>query len=75
MLGADIEAKPDGSMYQMTHHPQAGYWVAYSRAPGDAPMVLITMQKLPWSARRGVRIVRHTSSSCVWREGSRPTRK
>jgi len=47
VLGADVEAKPDGSMYQMTHYPQAGYWVAYSRTPGDSPMVLITMQKLP----------------------------
>jgi hypothetical protein len=40
-----IEAKPDGSMYKMTTYPQAGYWVAYSRTPGDAPLVMITMQK------------------------------
>ncbi len=31
----------------MTHYPQAGYWVAYSRTPGDSPLVMITMQKLP----------------------------
>ena len=47
VLGAEVEAKPDGSMYQMTPYPQAGYWVAYSRTPGDAPMVMITMQKSP----------------------------
>jgi hypothetical protein len=47
VLGADIEAKPDGSMYRMTPYPQAGYWVAYSRTPGDSPMVMITMQKTP----------------------------
>jgi hypothetical protein len=47
VLGADIEAKPDGSMYRMTPYPQAGYWVAYSRTPGDAPLVMITMQKTP----------------------------
>jgi hypothetical protein len=47
VLGAEIEAKPDGSMYQMTPYPQAGYWVAYSRTPGDAPMIMITMQKSP----------------------------
>jgi hypothetical protein len=47
VLGAEIEAKPDGSMYRMTSYPQAGYWVAYSRTPGDAPMVMITMQKSP----------------------------
>ena len=47
VLGAEVEAKPDGSMYRMTQYPQAGYWVAYSRTPGDAPMVMITMQKTP----------------------------
>ena len=47
VLGAEVEAKPDGSMYQMTPYPRAGYWVAYSRTPGDSPMVIITMQKTP----------------------------
>jgi hypothetical protein len=47
VLGADIEAKPDGSMYRMTPYPKAGYWVAYSRTPGDTPLVMITMQKTP----------------------------
>jgi hypothetical protein len=47
VLGAEIEAKPDGSMYRMTPYPQAGYWVAYSRTSGDTPMVMITMQKTP----------------------------
>lgn len=45
VLGEEIEARPDGSMYKMTAYPQAGYWVAYSRTAGDAPMVIITMQK------------------------------
>ncbi|MCA1612665.1 MAG: hypothetical protein LC795_04800 [Acidobacteria bacterium] len=47
VLGSEIEAKPDGSMYRMTPYPHAGYWVAYSRTPGDSPMVMITMQKTP----------------------------
>ena len=47
VLGEEIEAKPDGSMYKMTMYPQAGYWVAYSRTAGDQPMVIITMQKTP----------------------------
>ena len=47
VLGTEIEAKPDGSMYMMTPYKQAGYWVAYSRTGGDAPMVIITMQKTP----------------------------
>lgn len=45
VLGTDIEAKPDGSLYQMKTYSQAGYWVAYNRTPGDSPMVMITMQK------------------------------
>ena len=47
VLGTEIEAKPDGSMYQMTPYKQAGYWVAYSRTAGDSPMVMVTMQKAP----------------------------
>ncbi|HEX7316945.1 MAG TPA: hypothetical protein VF297_23790 [Pyrinomonadaceae bacterium] len=47
VLGTEIEVKPDGSMYMMTPYKQAGYWVAYSRTAGDAPMVMITMQKTP----------------------------
>ena len=47
VLGAEIEAKADGSMYQMKPYRAAGYWVAYSRTAGDAPMVMITMQKTP----------------------------
>jgi hypothetical protein len=47
VLGSEIEAKADGSMYQMKPYREAGYWVAYSRTAGDAPMVIITMQKTP----------------------------
>jgi hypothetical protein len=47
VLGADIEARPDGSLYKMVTYTRAGYWVAYSRVPGDTPMVIITMQKTP----------------------------
>jgi hypothetical protein len=32
-------------MYKMVNYPAAGYWVAYSRTPGDEPMVMVTMQK------------------------------
>jgi hypothetical protein len=47
VLGEEIEASADGSLYKMTPYPQAGYWVAYSRTAGDQPMVIITMQKTP----------------------------
>jgi hypothetical protein len=47
VLGSEIEAKPDGSMYMMKPYREAGYWVAYSLTAGDSPMVMITMQKTP----------------------------
>lgn len=46
VLGADLEAKPDGSLYKMVRYPKAGYWVSYSRTAGDAPIVSVTMQKI-----------------------------
>ena len=45
VLGADLEAKPDGSMHRRVDYPKAGFWVAYSRTAGDSPLVTITMQK------------------------------
>jgi hypothetical protein len=47
ILGADVEPKQDGSMYQIVYYPKAGYWVAYSRTTGDEPLTMITMQKIP----------------------------
>ena len=41
----EVEAKPDGSLHRKVDYPKAGFWVAYSRTQGDAPMVSITMQK------------------------------
>ncbi|MBV9210929.1 MAG: hypothetical protein JOZ52_09890 [Acidobacteria bacterium] len=46
ILGTDVEAKPDGSMYQLIRYPKAGCWVSYSRTAGDSPLVTVTMQKL-----------------------------
>lgn len=45
ILGAEVEAKPDGSMHRRVDFPKAGYWVAYSRTAGDSPLVTVTMQK------------------------------
>jgi len=45
VLGEDLQAKPDGSMYQLKQYPSAGYWVAYNRTAGDDPRVTITIQK------------------------------
>jgi hypothetical protein len=46
VLGSEVEAKQDGSMYKMVQYPKAGYWVAYSRTAGDEPLTIITMQKM-----------------------------
>ncbi|HEX2272165.1 MAG TPA: hypothetical protein VHH35_21665 [Pyrinomonadaceae bacterium] len=46
VLGIAIQAKADGSMYQLNRYPEAGYWVSYNRTAGDKPIVTITMQKM-----------------------------
>jgi len=47
VFGSDVEAKADGSRYKMVRYPKAGYWITYNRTPGEAPMISITLQKLP----------------------------
>ncbi len=46
VIGEEIEARPDGSLYKLVRYPKAGYWVSYSRTAGDPPIVSITMQKM-----------------------------
>jgi hypothetical protein len=46
VLGIAIQAKEDGSMYQLNRYPEAGYWVSYNRTAGEKPIVTITMQKM-----------------------------
>ena len=46
VLGTTIQAKPDGSLYQLNRYKEAGYWVSYNRTAGDKPIVTITMQKM-----------------------------
>jgi hypothetical protein len=46
VLGAALQAKSDGSMYQLNRYPNAGYWVSYNRTAGEKPIVTITMQKM-----------------------------
>ncbi|MFL6209403.1 MAG: hypothetical protein ACJ74W_11165 [Pyrinomonadaceae bacterium] len=45
VLGTDLSAKPDGSMYRLIRYPKAGCWVSYSRTSGDSPLVTVMMQK------------------------------
>ena len=47
VLGEDITARADGSMYGRKQYSEAGYWVSYSRTSGDPPQITITIQKIP----------------------------
>lgn len=46
VLGADVDAKADGSIHKVVRYPKAGYWVSYSRTAGTEPTITITMQKI-----------------------------
>ena len=46
VLGDETEAKQDGSVSKRLTFPKAGYWVSYTRTPGDSPMTIIAIQKL-----------------------------
>ena len=46
VLGVDVDASTDGSMYKMIRYPKSGYWISYNRTAGNPGMVSITMQKI-----------------------------
>jgi len=46
VLGTEADSKPDGALYKLVRFPKVGYWVSYTRTAGEAPMTLITMQKI-----------------------------
>lgn len=46
VLGAEVEAKADGSVYKMVRYPKAGYWLSYNRTSGASPLTTITLQKI-----------------------------
>lgn len=46
VLGETLQAKADGSMYQLKRYPDKGYWISYNRTAGGKPIITITMQKL-----------------------------
>jgi hypothetical protein len=46
VLGSEIEAKPDGSLYKMVRYRKAGYWVSYSRTGGTDPLTTVTIQRI-----------------------------
>ena len=46
VLGEEVAAGADGRVYKLLRYPTVGYWVAYSRTAGDAPVVSVTMKKM-----------------------------
>ena len=48
LFGKDVAIKmtPDGKVYNLVNYPEAGFWVAYYKSPGENAMVTITIQKL-----------------------------
>jgi hypothetical protein len=46
VLGAEVEAKADGSVYKMVRFPKAGYWLSYNRTGGNSPLTTVTLQKI-----------------------------
>ena len=46
VIGSEIQAKPDGSMYKMIRYTKAGFWVSYNRTACDSPMISITIHKI-----------------------------
>lgn len=46
VLGESLQAKPDGSMYQLKRYPDVGFWISYSRTAGADPITTVTIQKM-----------------------------
>ena len=46
VLGEDVAADANGRIYKLIRFPELGYWVAYSRNAGEAPIVSVTINKL-----------------------------
>jgi hypothetical protein len=46
ILGEDVTANADGRIYKLVRYLEAGYWVAYSRTAGEAPIVSVTINKM-----------------------------
>lgn len=46
VLGRAAETRADGSQHLKISYERAGYWIAYTRTAGDAPVVTVAMQAL-----------------------------
>ena len=46
IVGANIQVKPDGSMYKLVRYEQLGFWVSFNRTAGDLPIITVTIQQM-----------------------------
>jgi hypothetical protein len=46
VVGANLEIRPDGSMYKSVRHESERFWVSYNKSAGAVPIVTITFQQL-----------------------------
>ena len=46
VVGAELEAKENGSLYKFVRYENQGFWVSYSRIAGPVIIVTITIQKM-----------------------------
>ncbi len=46
IVGANIQVKPDGSMYKLVRYEELGFWVSFNRTAGDLAIVTVTIQKI-----------------------------
>ena len=46
VVGADIQTKPDGSMYKMVRYDQLGFWVSFNRTATVVPVITVTIKKM-----------------------------
>jgi hypothetical protein len=46
IVGADIQQRPDGSLYKMVQYRAEGFYVSYNKSAGTSPMVTVTLQLL-----------------------------
>ena len=46
IVGADIEVRPDGSMYKLVRYDHLGFWVSFNRTSGAVPTTSVTIQKI-----------------------------
>jgi len=47
VVGADIDLKPDGSIYKLVRYERLGFWVSYNRTANNSVVIVtITVQKI-----------------------------